>query len=140
MTIPLPQYGMKGDGMTFKLKRVRQCEKCPWKVSTDPRDIPNGYSEERHCGLSRTIARPGDVGGMFATQHVMACHESPPGEEAHCVGWLMHQLGPGNNIGLRIQMMQCENIRAVQLDGPQHETFEDTLPSEIEAAGAGGFK
>mgnify|MGYP000449815845 CR=1 FL=1 len=23
----------------------------------------------------------------------MACHEHPPGEETHCVGWLMNQLG-----------------------------------------------
>lgn len=25
-------------------KPRKQCEKCPWKVSTDPRKIPNGYS------------------------------------------------------------------------------------------------
>lgn len=118
---------------TFKLKRVRQCEKCPWKVSTDPHDIPGGYSEQRHCDLSRTIVKPGDVGGMFGAQHVMACHESQPADEMHCVGWLMHQLGPGNNIGLRIQMMRCENIRHVQLDGPQHKTFEDTLPANMAA-------
>ena len=25
----------------MKLKRLKQCAKCPWKVSTDPHDIPN---------------------------------------------------------------------------------------------------
>jgi len=48
--------------------------------------------------------------------------------DAHCVGWLNHQLGRGNNIGLRLSMMSCENIRDLKLDGEQHETFEDTLP------------
>ena len=115
---------------TFKLKRIRQCAKCPWKVSTDPHEIPNGYGEDLHCALAGTIARPGDVAAAFNGEtHAMACHESPIGDEAHCVGWLMNQLGPGNNIGLRLQMMRCENIRHVQLDGPQHETFEDTLPA-----------
>lgn len=112
---------------TFKLKRLRQCDKCPWKVSTDPNEIPNGYSADLHRDLACTIAEPGS---LRSTGRVMACHESSLGEEAHCVGWLMHQLGPGNNIGLRLQMMRCENIGQVQLDGPQHERFEDTLPED----------
>jgi len=55
----------------------------------------------------------------------MACHET---HNAHCIGWLMHQLGPGNNIGLRMRVMNCENIGKVRLVGEQHKTFEDTLP------------
>lgn len=113
--------------MSWKLKRTRQCEKCPWKVSTDPHDIPNGYSVEQHRALKSTIAEPGlvRIGGSIKA---MSCHEHPPGDEAHCVGWLMHQLGPGNNIGLRLQMIRCENAKNIQLDGEQHRRFEDTLP------------
>ena len=112
--------------MTWKVKRVRQCDKCPWKKSTNPHDIPNGYSDLLHQGLAQTIAEPGRMSvGDF---HAMACHEHPVGDEAHCIGWLMHQLGPGNNIGLRLRMRTCENARHIQLDGEQHETFEDTLP------------
>jgi len=111
--------------MSWKLKRVRQCDKCPWKVSTNPHDIPKGYSEELHRALECTIAEPGALDG---TGDVMACHEHPPGEEAHCVGWLMNQIGSGNNIPLRLQVMSCENIDAVVLEGPQHARFEDTLP------------
>jgi len=51
-----------------------------------------------------------------------------PDEPSHCVGWLMNQLGPGNNIGLRMRMMSCENAKKIRLRGEQHETFEDTLP------------
>lgn len=109
----------------WKLKRVRQCDKCPWKKSTDPHDIPNGYSVELHKGLARTIADPGSLRDSGAA---MACHEHAPGEEAHCVGWLVNQLGPGNNIGLRLRMLNCENAKHIQLDGPQHMTFSDTLP------------
>lgn len=112
--------------MSWKLKRVRQCAKCPWKVSADPRDIPNGYSEELHENLACTIAEPGTYRGRDL--HIMACHEHDVGEEAHCVGWLMNQFGRGNNIALRIAMMDCENARHIQLDGEQHERFEDTLP------------
>src|SRR3954468_218997 len=89
--------------MTWKLKRTHQCEKCPWRVETDPYDIPNGYDPEKHRALANTIAEPGslrDTGG------VMACHET---DDAHCIGWLVNQLGPGNNIGLRMRMMSCEN-------------------------------
>ncbi len=109
----------------MRLKRLNQCAKCPWKVSTDPHDIPHGYSEELHRGLACTIAEPGS---LASTGRAMSCHEHPPTDEAHCVGWLMHQLGPGNNIALRIQMMRCENIGLVKLDGEQHQSLEDTLP------------
>lgn len=114
-------------GRAFKLKRVRQCERCPWKVDTDPHEIPNGYEEALHKDLAGTIAEPGRLafGGAL---RIMACHEHPPSDEAHCVGWLMNQLGPGNNIGLRLSMLGCENLRHVKLDGPQHECFKDTLP------------
>jgi hypothetical protein len=111
--------------MTWKLKRVRQCKKCPWKVDTDPFDIPNGYSEDMHKRLSFTIASPGDIRGSRAA---MACHEHPIGEEVYCVGWLVNQLGPGNNIGLRLRMLSCENSNEIKLDGEQHASFEDTLP------------
>lgn len=111
--------------MGWKLKRLNQCAKCPWKVSTDPHEIPNGYSEELHRELSCTIAEPGSFRG---TGRAMSCHEHSAEDEAHCLGWLAHQLGPGNNIGLRLRMFSCENAAFVKLDGDQHQTFEDTLP------------
>lgn len=57
----------------------------------------------------------------------MACHESKVGKEAHCIGWLMNQLGPGSNIGLRIEMLGYD-LSNVELVGEQHDCFEDTLP------------
>lgn len=113
---------------TWRLKRTRQCAKCPWKVSTNPHDIPHGYCEKKHAALSSTIADPGSLRGLNGMP-AMACHEHKPGEEAHCIGWLVNQIGPGNNIPLRMKMMSCENADKIQLDGEQHETFEDTLPA-----------
>lgn len=106
----------------WKLKRTRQCEKCPWRVETDPYDIPNGYSAEKHRALKDTID---DGRSIFGSNRVMACHET---DDAHCIGWLVNQLGHGNNIGMRIRMMSCENGDRIQLRGEQHDTFEETLP------------
>lgn len=120
---------------TFKLKRLRQCAKCPWKESSDPHSIPNGYTEDLHRALSSTIAEPGVLPEPNHEMRIFACHDSPIGEEAHCVGWLINQLGPGNNLPLRIKMLACENLDRVQLDGPQHERFEDTLPARRDSTG-----
>lgn len=114
----------------WRLKRTVQCAKCPWKVATDPHQIPNGYSVEKHCALKNTIAEEGSVAKLHeSSMRVMACHET---HDAHCLGWLMHQLGPGNNIPLRLHAMSCENIQDVKLVGEQHQRFEDTIPSDYE--------
>jgi hypothetical protein len=109
--------------MAWKLKRTRQCEKCPWRVAVDPHDIPNGYSEDRHRALESTIAAPSD--GLFGPGKAMACHEN---HQTHCIGWLVNQIGDGNNIGMRIRMISCENADRIRLRGEQHDTFADTLP------------
>lgn len=112
--------------MKKKLWREVQCAKCPWKTSTDPYDIPNGYSKKKHEKLSRTIAEPAS---LRSTGHVMSCHESgPKDKEPYCIGWLIHQLGPGNNIGLRMKMLMEYDLSKVRTVGDQHERFEDTLP------------
>ena len=103
----------------------RQCAKCPWKKSTDPHTIPDGYDVAKHRKLKKTIAEPGDMRGSAA---MMACHEFPVGKEQPCVGWLIHQLGPGNNLGLRLQVITGAVDADVEVVGEQHETFEDTLP------------
>lgn len=114
---------------------MKQCKACPWKKSTSPeKDIPGGYSEEQHEALSCTIARPGDMSGVGRAMHVMACHETTPGKERHCVGWTLHQLGPGNNLALRMRAMSDPSFREavgkMTLDGPQHERLEDTMPKK----------
>lgn len=110
----------------FKLKRTTQCAKCPWKVSTDPFDIPDGYSVEKHRALKATIAK--DLNPIAGKLNIMSCHHSVPEDEDYCVGWLYNQLGSGNNIPLRIKMLNCENAKDIRVVGEQHATFEDTLP------------
>lgn len=110
----------------MRLKRTKQCAKCPWRKDVDPHDIPNGYCEVKHAALAGTIAKPSDLASVLSGRlHIMGCHET---HEAHCVGWLVNQMGPGNNIALRISMRDCENFSKVRTVGEQHETFEDTLP------------
>lgn len=110
--------------MSWKLKRTTQCRKCPWRKDVNPRDIPNGYCETKHKALASTIARD-PLSSLLDPTHVMACHET---HNSHCIGWLVNQIGPGNNIGLRLQIRDCENVAQIRTVGPQHERFEDTLP------------
>lgn len=113
----------------MKLKRTKQCAKCPWRKDVNPHDIPNGYCPTKHAALASTIAKQDTLNLIAALTggelHIMACHET---HDAHCVGWLVNQLGPGNNIGLRISMRDCENLDRVKTVGEQHETFKETLP------------
>lgn len=105
----------------------KQCAKCPWRVDVDPTEIPNGYCEMKHAALENTIARPGQL-NIGGTLRMMACHETKPGKELPCVGWLANQLGPGNNIGLRIAASRNPSLYDFELVGEPHVRFEDTLP------------
>lgn len=113
------------------MKPVRQCKLCPWRVDADPNQIPDGYSEDLHRALRGTIAEPGALGFLKRAPgealRIMACHHSPQGEEFPCAGWLHHQLGEGNNLALRLARRRGL-IPDFEVDGPQHERFEDTLP------------
>jgi hypothetical protein len=104
----------------------RQCKSCPWKVTTDPRrDIPN-YSEQMHRhAVGSTIAEPGLASLGRSELRIMACHETV---DTPCAGWLANQLGPGHNLGIRMAVAAGEVDCDFELDGPQHERFEDTLP------------
>ena len=111
--------------MKKRLARETQCAKCPWRVDTDPNDIPNGYTAKAHRNLKHTIAVPGslDFGDSI---NVMSCHET---DGLHCIGWVANQFGSGNNIALRIKMMKYD-LRGLTLRGEQHQCFEDTLPKD----------
>lgn len=104
-----------------------QCKSCPWRVDCEPlRDIPNGYSVALHADLRGTIAEPGAV-CLTGTKRIMACHYSKIGEEIPCAGWLHQQMGEGNNIWLRIEMMRGR-MPLPKVFGRQHRTFDRTLP------------
>jgi Family of unknown function (DUF6283) len=113
----------------MELKRTKQCKHCPWRKDACVDDIL-GYSPELHPKLEETIAQPMDWSGLYGNQlKIMACHESPVGDETACIGWLVNQLGPGNNILLRLAMRSCPERGEIETVGEQHETFEDTLPT-----------
>ena len=106
----------------------RQCAHCPWKVGSDTAKIP-GYVEAQHHALRGTIAEPGSLRSVGEPElRVMACHDSPEDAPRVCVGWAHHQLGVGDNIALRIRAWRDESLQNLRVEGPQHETFEATLP------------
>jgi hypothetical protein len=109
--------------------QVVQCATCPWRVDCDPEEDIVGYSEELHKRLTRTLASGPESIFTEAARQAMACHKSTPGAEFPCAGWLQNQLGPGNNIGLRIAV-SAGRMPAPVVHGEQHERFEDTLPKK----------
>jgi len=36
----------------YNITRIVQCLKCPWKVKTNPHEIPDGYCEIKHESFS----------------------------------------------------------------------------------------
>jgi hypothetical protein len=117
-------------GEKWELERTNQCKNCPWKVNSNPFEIP-GYDPVMHAGLADTIADPDNVDLMALTKplRAMSCHDE---EEAYCVGWLYNQLNQGNNVALRVRMSHCTNASKLRVFGEQHETFEDTIPTRKE--------
>lgn len=105
--------------------KVIQCRSCPWRVGAQPDTEIPGYRRKMHENLACTIASGIDSLTSRET-HFMACHYSSVGDEFACAGWLANQLGPGNNLAMRLAVMYGR-IPLPVTDGPQHERFEDTL-------------
>ena len=93
----------------------------------NPFDIPKGYDPTKHRALRCTIQE--DPHKLQEGLRLMSCHEYPVGAEKPCVGWLVNQLDR-NNLGLRLAVIRGRVDANVKVVGPQHETFEDTLPME----------
>jgi len=105
-------------GMVTEAKKAprRQCKQRPWKVGSDPYDIPGEYDVEKHRNLKAAIARPGDLRDPGDGICMMACHETSVGKklrrqqvskifkegcEHHCArcgyGWGQHYPGKAYN-------------------------------------------
>lgn len=107
-----------------KPHEIHQCRSCPWRVDCEPdRDIPR-YVRDLHEKLACTIRQ--GVESLLGPIRIMACHYSPEGAEYPCAGWLENQLGPGNNLGVRLAVRDGR-LPVPMTAGPQHERFEDTL-------------
>jgi hypothetical protein len=104
-------------------KTIEQCANCPWKVGADLRQIPS-YDPKLHDGLRGTIAED----ESFTPTRGMACHHAELGKEKElpCAGWLHHQIGPGNSIPARLNVMNGR-LPVPVVHGDQYETFEETL-------------
>lgn len=114
-------------------KPRKQCAKCPWKVSTNPRDIPGGYCEEMHRELERTIAK-GDAFEQLADDgdlRLMGCHETTGKRvQLACVGWMYNQLTDGNNLQLRMAVAFRRLDANIEIVGEQHPDLASTLPKD----------
>lgn len=106
-------------------RRTKQCAACPWKKGTSCEVQIPGYKREKHLRLTSCQSNG------FTPGSIMACHESKEGRDFACVGWLVHQLGDGNNIPLRLAAV-TGRLPADQLEvyGEQYESLEKMIARE----------
>ncbi len=109
---------------SWNLAQTKQCANCPWRVNSDLSKIP-GYDRRQHHDLKQTIVDDGILNPNGAVRF-MGCHNSTDGNDLECIGWLNNQRN-SNNLGLRMMMMRCRNVREIEVVGEQHLTFEETL-------------
>lgn len=64
----------------------KPCPNCPWRVDQDARSIPH-FSLDLAEGLANTCPDERGFGPDFGSPQ-FACHQSRPGEEIVCAGWL----------------------------------------------------
>lgn len=107
----------------MEIKNNIQCKHCPWKVSADLTKIPN-YNRQQHLDLEPCIAKDCTD---FTNRPVMSCHNSKECCPEPCIGYLVNQLGIGNNIPLRLKVRNWDGIESIKTVGKQLETFEETL-------------
>jgi len=110
-----------------------QCATCPWRADVDPRDIPGGHGHVVPEKLA--VHTPSGVESLAHDLRVATCHEAAIGAKLPCVGWLVHQLGPGNNLAVRVAVLRGSldaNVRTIgeQRDLPQELLFRTLKTSK----------
>lgn len=98
-----------------------QCASCPWKLSINPDALPANYGHVDRDAVVRASAEPGSFRRPEGPP--IGCHVVRPGPVLPCVGWLVQQLGPGNNLALRMKVIAGVVDDTVETVGPQRATL-----------------
>lgn len=106
-------------------KPRRQCRTCPWRADVDPTNIPEGHGRVDGRMLALSVA---DGLESLANPNVInaECH-AYPGTGLVCVGWLVHQLGPGQNFSVRMKVIKGRIDANVETVGPQRNLVDEML-------------
>jgi len=111
-----------------KRKTAKQCKTCPWRVDVvPPRDVPN-YDPGIYARMRATL-RSGFESMSDKTRIVMKCHNGRDNVDVACAGWLHHQIGVGNNLGVRFAVI-LGKLPVPKVIGDQHEDL-DALPEDV---------
>jgi hypothetical protein len=92
----------------------RPCRACPWKRTTNDADIPRFQVE-----LARNLRSSCEQG----FQPMFACHESEPGNEIVCAGYMASD-DCMNNFYVRLALVQGRILMLVRDPGLFH-TYEE---------------
>ena len=113
-------------GLKNANKPRKQCVTCPWRADVDPWNMPGGHgyvlpemlSSHTPSGME-SLATP--------VLRVATCHEAAIAKKLPCVGWLVHQLGPGNNFAVRLAVLRGSIDANVRTLGKQRDLPEEIL-------------
>lgn len=99
-------------------------------MDADPADIPDGFNYETHRRLGADIQRTATRLGSNMELHMMACHDTPANtpREKPCIGWIANQMGPGNNIVLRLRAISDPKFGDIRTIGKQRTSYAEILP------------
>ncbi len=106
-----------------RIEHPKQCANCPWKKSTKWEDIDcvEGFDMDFYESVRDEYIPK----HMFDKSHRnMGCHKHE-GDDQPCIGWLLHEAGRGNNIGIRLMLSGVENADELETFGPQHTDIRD---------------
>jgi hypothetical protein len=103
---------------SFRIKR--QCPTCPWRKQ----------AQLQRFNLARFFALEPSIRQGFGA--LFACHETPEGREAACVGYLHNQTRPDGtgpmNFHLRMALATDRfDPEALQVVGEQYPSFEQMV-------------
>ena len=106
--------------------RKKQCPNCPWKVSTTA--IPGGSCPNKDEKLDGFRQSGQSFGGSL---QMMQCHDTQDDEPKACTGWVIHELGPGNNMGLRLKAL-AGGFEDLETVGPQRRSIHGVVYEPLE--------
>jgi hypothetical protein len=100
---------------------------CPWRVDQDARDI-TGFDIAKAEALAATCPDERGMGPDFGSTW-FACHQSSPGREIVCAGWLARagRAHPGVRIAVMEGRVPIQALDVAAGWPPLHQTYQEVL-------------
>jgi len=105
----------------------KPCPSCPWRIDQDAAAIPH-FRLELAEALAATCPDSRGMGPDFGAAQ-FACHQSRPGEEIVCTGWLATQgaAHPGVRLNVALGAAPVDALSPGEDWPPLHAEFSEVI-------------